>query len=486
MESTRNHMFGRLARMLIGASVVMALLVAAGGTFGYAKYRSAANTSTDSCFPWHQGCSGIPPPPAIQAAVGPCVKDVCNYMLLGSDSRTGLSQQQLEQFGTNAQSGAGKNADTIMLVHIDPNLKKAIVLSFPRDLWVNIPGVGYGKINSSFQGGPRLVAATLHALTGLTINHYLYVNLAGFEGVVDTLGGVQMCVPAEDVNTPGWVEQTSSAPGGVTPVYYSEVGHIVDPNTGLDVKPGCQTLNGQQALAFVRTRHLKCDSASPDFYRITRQQQFLRAVLNRILQPQELAQAPNLVGPILDNLIRDKQLDPADLAYLVGQLRGISTGAAEFRAVPGTRYLVNGQDAIKMDPSAELIFKAIRDGKPIGNLGTQLLNTPPSPANIQVTVVDHSSGGGAAHVEETLTTSGFDISAGIVPFATFGSRVSGNMIAYAPGNSVQAAVVKQYFPNLDVKEVKGLKGGIAIFVTSSYKPAPLSTGPPPACVNPTG
>jgi LCP family protein required for cell wall assembly len=480
-------MFGRLARMLIGASVVMALLVVIGGTYGYAKLVLAESGGQDNgCVLWHPGCHGPPPPSAVQAAVGPCVKDVCNYMLLGSDSRTGLSQQQLAQFGTNAQSGAGKNADTIMIVHVDPNLKKAIVLSFPRDLWVNIPGHGYGKINSSFQGGPSLVAATLHALTGLTINHYLYVNLAGFERVVDTLGGVQMCVPAEDVNTPGWVDQSTATDGVVTTVYYSEVGHIVDPNTGLDVKPGCQTLNGQQALAFVRTRHLKCDSASPDFYRITRQQQFLRAVLNRILQPQELAQAPNLVGPILDNLLRDKQLSLADLVYLVGQLRGISTGAAEFRAVPAFPDTFNGLSILHMDPSAELIFKAIREGKPIGTLGTKLLNTPPSPANIKVTVVDDSSAGKAAIAETTLTTSGFDISAGIVPSSAFGSRVSGNVIGYAPGDSVQAEVVKQYFPNLEVKEVKGLKGGIAIFLTSSYKPAPLSTGPPPACVNPTG
>jgi LCP family protein required for cell wall assembly len=455
-------MFGRLARILIGVAVVMALLIAIGGTYSFAKYERLGSVGT--------GGWGSPQPSAV-SGVGPCVKDVCNYLLLGSDSRAGLSAAQLQQFGTNAQAGAGKNADTIMIVHVDPNLKKAIVLSFPRDLWVNIPGHGYGKINSSFQGGPALVAATLHALTGLTINHYLYVNLAGFEGVVSTLGGVEMCVPAEDVNTPG--------------------GHVVDPNTGLDVKPGCQTLDGLQALAFVRTRYLKCDVASPDFYRITRQQQFMRSVLNKILQPQELLQAPNLVGPILKNLIRDPQLNPADLVYLVGQLRGISTGAAEFRAVPGTRYLVTTpdgilHDAIKMDPSAELIFKAIREGKPMGNLGTQLINTPPSPANIKVTVVDHSSAGGAALAEQTLTTSGFDISAGTVPFAGFGSRVSGNFIAYAPGNSVQAEVVKQYFPDLAVKEVKGLKGGIAIFVTSSYKPAPISSGPPPACVNPTG
>jgi LCP family protein required for cell wall assembly len=484
MGAPPHRLFGRLARIFIGASAVMALVVALGGAYGYAKYVGADSGSGDKtdCFLWHTGCP--PPPPGSGGPpVGPCVNDVCNYLLLGSDSREGLSAAQLQQFGTNAQSGAGKNADTIMLVHVDPKLQKAIILSFPRDLWVNIPGHGYGKINSSFQGGPQLVAATVHALTGLTINHYLYVNLAGFEGIVNTLGGVQMCVPAEDVNTPGWVDQSTAT--GVTPVYYSEVGHIVDPNTGLNVKPGCQTLNGLQALAFVRTRHLKCDQASPDFFRITRQQQFLRAVLNRILQPSELAQAPNLVKPILANLVRDKELNLADLVYLVGQLRGISTGAAEFRAVSGTRYLVNGQDAIKMDPSAELIFKAIRAGKPIGDLGTHLLNVPPSPANIKVTVVDNSSAGAAALAETTLTTSGFDISAGTVAYTGFGFRVSGNVIAYAPGNSVEAEVVKQYFPNLDTKEVKGLKGDIAIFITARYKPSPLSSGPPPACVNPT-
>ena len=101
-----------------------------------------------------------------------------------------------------------------MLVHTDPNLQKAIIVSFPRDLWVNIPGHGYDKINAAFEGGiegggPLLVAKTIHALTGLKINHYLYVDLAGFQGVVKTLGGVDMCIPAENVNTPGYVEGES-------------------------------------------------------------------------------------------------------------------------------------------------------------------------------------------------------------------------------------------------------------------------------------
>ena len=71
---------------------------------------------------------------------GPCVDQACNYLLLGSDSRAGLSPEQQEQFGTDESIGGANRADTIMLVHTDPRLKKAIVLSFPRDLWVAIPG----------------------------------------------------------------------------------------------------------------------------------------------------------------------------------------------------------------------------------------------------------------------------------------------------------------------------------------------------------
>ena len=148
-----------------------------------------------------------------------------------------------------------------------------------------------------------------------------------------TLDGVDMCITGENVNTPGYVE-SETADGTISEVYYKEPGHIVDPRTGLDVKPGCQRLPADQALAYVRTRHLKCDSAAPDFYRIQRQQQFLRAVINRLLQPEQLAQLPLMIKPILSNLRRDDGLNPADLAYLTGQLQGISSGATEFRTVP--------------------------------------------------------------------------------------------------------------------------------------------------------
>ena len=118
----------------------------------------------------------------------------------------------------------------------------------------------------------------------------------------------------------------------------------------------------------------------PDF------EQFLRAVINRLLQPTEVAKLPAQIGPIMHNFRKDQGLKIADLVYLVGQLRGISTGAAEFRSVPS--YVTSSTSPLYMDKSAEQIFKAIREGKPIGGVGTTSIYTPPSPATIVAPVID--------------------------------------------------------------------------------------------------
>src|SRR5207247_6450317 len=178
------------------------------------------------------------------------------------------------------------------------------------------------------------------------------------------------------------------------------------------VAPGCQRLDGFQALAYVRTRSLPCD-AIPDFARIGRQQQFLRALLNQVLRPAELAKAPGLIGPILSNMHRDSGFLPGDLVYLVGQLRGITTGAVEFRAVPGNGGTVDGKSVVLIDRSAEEIFAAIRDGKQLGDIGKTLPNTPPSEAHTTVAVIDDGAGTRADEVETLLANAGFDVSPGV-------------------------------------------------------------------------
>ncbi len=454
--SPRGH--GRLAHVAVGISATIALLVGAFAGYAMVSYLGAGGAGRAVAT-----FRGDDP------AVGPCAEDVCNYLLLGSDSRKGLTPEEQAQFGTDAHNGGTSRADTIMLVQLDPRREQAVVLSFPRDLWVRIPGRGWDRINTSFEGGvngggPLRVARTVHRLTGLRINHFLYVDLLGFQRVVDTLGGVRMCIPFD----------------------------VQDPLSALDLKAGCQTLDGQQALAYVRTRHLPCDEAAPDLHRIARQQQFLRAVINRLLEPRELVRLPGLVEPVLTNLKRDAQLPIADLAFLVGQLRGLSTGAVEFRAVPAVPDTVrppgftSAISILRPDPSARAIFQALRDGGPLPDAGIELVNTPTSPANIVVAVVDDASDDVATRIEDVLSISGFDVTPGILPFG--GAAVPGGpAIAYTPGHLEEARVVAQYLPGLQVRMVGGSRAwDIAVVATSDYRPDELGANGPsePECIQP--
>ena len=155
--------------------------------------------------------------------------------------------------------------------------------------------------------------------------------------------------------------------------------------------------------------------------------------------------------------------------YLVGQLRGLSTGAVEFRAVPGVAAQEGDKAVLRMDPSAEEIFRAIERGSPIGNVGTTLVNTPPSEANTAVAVIDANAGATASDVEDVLTDAGFDISPGIWPVSEAPIDVTGPAIVFRPGASANAQVVSAYFPDLPLIPSADLRGTqVALVIPSSY------------------
>ncbi len=449
MEPSTAPRSGRLGRALVAVSASFALVLGLGiGAFGLQWY----DLRTIGTIPFPNGVNSSEGANAPE--LGSCSRRPCNYLLLGSDSREGLTPEEQVQFGTNDDIGGEQRADTIMLIHTDPDRAKAIVLSFPRDLWVTVPGRGEDKINAAFEGGvngggPQLMAQTVADLTGLRIDHFLYVDLAGFQDVVDTLGGVEMCPPAYLAN---------------------ETGRIQDPKTALDVEPGCQIMDGATALAFVRTRDLPCDNI-PDFSRIGRQQQFLRALFTQMLRPAKIAQAPGLVRPVLRSLRRDERLLPADLAYLVGEMRGLTTGAAEFRAVPGVAGWEGSLSVVHMDQSAEQIFDAIGRGEAIEGVGDELVGVPPSPANIPVAVVDANSSGKALGVQTTLGSAGFDISPGVWTGDRAPEGVKGTAIVYAPGYGAEVSVLAAYLPGVKVVESKALGDvPVAVVVTGAYAP----------------
>ncbi len=463
----RWHEHPHIRRIFLAVTAGIAVLVMVLSATAFGLYRYAQGQirtfRPESPAP---NATGPTPTPAI---TGKCAKRSCNYLLLGSDSRSGLSKAEQQAFGTNQDIGGSQRSDTIIVVHIDPTQKKALFLSFPRDLWVDIPGMGMNKINAAFEGGvngggPPRVARTVTALTGLSIDHVMYVDLAGFEGVVNALGGVEICVPYP----------------------------MQDPLTSLDIQAGCQHFDGKTALAYVRTRHQPCDTI-PDFARISRQQQFLRAVIAKLLSPREIFRLPSLIHPVLQSLVVDQGMNPAELAYLAGQLNGVNTGNVDFRVVPtvpsGT--YVGGQylSIVKLiQPQADQLFQRLRAGKPLGDLGLTQEQTPPSPAVIKVGVFDRRSQGAAQNVHDTLTQGGFDTSTPIQGVSVLGSLPSrGSVILYdpkGPDGLGMADVIHGYLSNLqEVAAPKHLLKGldVAVIVGANYAVPPPNTSPPVSC-----
>ncbi|MFN2544853.1 MAG: LCP family protein [Actinomycetota bacterium] len=422
-------------RALVAILAFMSLIVAAGAAYGFGFYQWA-----NSKFHRHD-----------YRNIGqlPC-RNGCNYLLLGSDSRVGLTEGEQVMWGSESDVG-GHRSDTIMLVHLDSTRKQAVILSFPRDLYVNIPHQGWDKLTSAYAGGPGRVALTLENLTGLRINGFAGVNLAGFEKVVDALGGVPICV-----DRPMFDELTSL-----------NLPHA-----------GCYDLDGFQALAFVRSRHVEGDCI-PDFSRIARQQQFLRAVIAKVLSPGQIVHAASLIQAVAENLTVDN-LNLADLIHLTSELKGVSTGAADFRAVPGTTATIStGQSVVKMDPEARKLFKRLRNGNPhLGDIGRTLALTPPSPAQIKIRVFDDSSGGVAQQVLDYLTTS-FDVQ-GLSSIAGLKAKSRGAALLYKADTEPMAKVAHAFLPTLGQHEVKDAvlpDTDIAVVIPSTYHGPPITPLP---------
>ena len=178
--------------------------------------------------------------------------DRVNILLMGLDYR-------------NWEIGEGPSrTDTLMLITVDPGSRTAAMLSIPRDLWVNIPGYDYGKINTAYflgeayqepGGGPGLAIRTVEELLDIQIHFYAQVDFSAFERFIDEIGGIQVDVPEE-------IEVDPIGPG----------------NTVI-LQPGVQTLNGPVALAYARSR----STFGSDFDRAHRQQQVIMAVRDQIL-----------------------------------------------------------------------------------------------------------------------------------------------------------------------------------------------------------
>ena len=236
--------------------------------------------------------------------------------------------------------------DTMLVLTIDPVTLSAGVLSIPRDLWVPIADYGeqarinqahfLGEVYDYPGGGPALAAKTVQYNLGVHIHHYARVNFTAFEKVIDLIGGIEICVD-EEINDPT----------------YPDEGYGYDP---LHIDAGCQTFDGEMALKYARTRH----SGGGDFDRARRQQDVLRAVFEKVTQPDELprlaAQSPELWETLQGAVVTDLQLDEiVALANLASEVDpdGIRFGVIDenyvmFWTTPdGQEVLVPQRDRIR-------------------------------------------------------------------------------------------------------------------------------------------
>jgi LCP family protein required for cell wall assembly len=369
-----------------------------------------------------------------------------NVLVLGSDSRAGLSEKEQVAKG-GPEDVEGQRSDTIILAHFDPERNKAVLVHFPRDLRVDIPGHGEGKINEAFHlGGPGLMVRTLQRFTGLHIHHFVEVDFVGFERLVNALGGVRICVDRP---------------------MFDKLAELRIP------RAGCYRFNGDKALAFVRARHVEGD-VIPDFARIARQQQFIRALLNKLLSVNSLVRLPSLVRLATENVTTDKHLSAPDILYYGDKLRALAeqdpTGArtVDLRVVPSVPQEIGGVSyVIAEQPKTRRLFRALELGRRLGSLGTVQLGTAVSPGVIDVWVLDAGAPEAAEEAESLLRRAGFIVRGiRVAPPALEQSE-----ILFRPGAEDRAQTVAGFLPNLAEREGRSrvlARADVAVVVAADW------------------
>ncbi|MGI8578434.1 MAG: LCP family protein [Nocardioidaceae bacterium] len=263
-----------------------------------------------------------------------------NILLLGTDD--GNSKNTVaDELNSGHWVPGSHRSDTIIIMHVPANRQSVQLVSIPRDSWVKVNGYpgdvnGYSKINAAFSwGGPKLAITTVEQLTHITINHLAIIDWNGFKDLSTALGGVRVYVPAT----------------------------VYDSSQHVTWTKGWHTLQGDQALQYVRQRH---GLANGDFDRINRQQNFMRATMSKLLSsaknPFELTK---VVGVITQYLIVDSSWDNSEIRSLALSMRNLSSSNVTFLTAPfGSYDTVAGQSIVRLDPTkSQLLFRDLNAGK---------------------------------------------------------------------------------------------------------------------------
>jgi LCP family protein required for cell wall assembly len=380
-----------------------------------------------------------------------------DILLVGVDSRTdahGNPLSENERATLHAGNEVGTNTDTIVLMRVPNDGRSATAISIPRDSYVDMPGVGKGKINSAYgatketqrqklinqgvseadaekqatQAGRQALIKTVANLTGITVDHYAEVSLLGFVLLTEAVGGVEVCL-----NNP--VDEWMS---------------------GADFPAGRQRLDGPQALSFVRQRH---DLPRGDLDRIVRQQVFMAQLVGQVLTAKTLAN-PGKLKQLSDAVGRTVVLDDNwDVLAFLQQLQDLSGGQVKFETVPVTDLngtTSDGESVVRVDPKAVKKYVASL----VNGDSEQSAETTVNPSTATVSVFNASGIAGlAGQVAQAMTAKGFR--EGLVGNYTGPSVTSSRVLAANTGDPKAKAVARAL-------------GGLTVVADPSLSPESIS------------
>ncbi|HQR80712.1 MAG TPA: LCP family protein [Actinomycetota bacterium] len=374
----------------------------------------------------------------------PASGDPLTFLVVGSDSREGLSDRQVRRLHTGWDV-YGQRTDTMMLAHISRDGGVSVV-SLPRDSLATVPAhtdengeqqpAREDKLNSAYAyGGAPLLVKTVEAATGLRIDHYLEINFAGFVSMVNALGGVEVCLPAD----------------------------VYDPPSGLQLPAGRSTLKGRAALAYVRAREF---DPTADIGRMKRQQGFVASMVHKAASSAVLmdpARASAFADAMLSSMRVDQNLDNGQVMELTRRLAQIDPSRVTFRTVPvtGERSMGAIGNVVEWDgPGSSAIFTALRDDTPIPDQ-PKAPRVEVAPANISVQLLGTADT--AARAQTDFEAAGYSLVAQPVP-----GSLTTTTIEYDPGYDVSLKTLQAALPGAKAVAVPGLGSTFRVTIGADY------------------
>ncbi len=374
-----------------------------------------------------------------------------NIMIMGSDSREGTSLGE----GQTEYGLSGARSDTNLVVHLSADRKSAIVVSIPRDSMTMAPRDCNNQLdtvengvmrqwNQNFTlGGPACTIRTFEGLTGIFVDHFVVIDFRGFQKMVDALGGVTVCTPQA----------------------------INDKDSHLVLPAGKSKVNGKQALGYVRVRKTVGDGS--DLGRIDRQQAFLSSVIQEATKSSLLLR-PDKLFRFLDAatqaMTTDQGLDVGEMKDIAQSVQSMGTDQIRFVKLPTTVYAPD-PNRVAWLPSAETIWKAIRDDQALPGTKVPSATTSASPTTSEpaLTVVpsaisvrvtnDSGVAGLAKQAAGDLAVQGFKVENYLTGT---GTKTTGVLVRYGPGNKEAARTVAAVFPGAKVEQDPALGATIEV------------------------